>query len=311
MRKEGVAEAYRVLSNATLDQIAREKPADKVALLAVKGIAEKKWRKYGEEILRMVNRVELKTTTRHSDELRMRNENQKSKIQMLCPESRSAGFSGTNVKEDNKEWDSGMTEKKVYSVGTYLDFTNTVLQEMPARVKGEVSSIDIRGNYLFYTIKDQDDQASLSVFMWRNRYDLCGVALEEGMEIIVEGHAEIYKPSGRFSFRADSVELVGEGALKAAYEKLKARLEEEGLFAPDRKRRIPNFPQRIGLITSRDGAVIHDFLNNIGRFGYSIRFVDSRVEGQLAVPDLLRAVRRLRKEKLDVLVVIRVGCPSS
>jgi exodeoxyribonuclease VII large subunit len=136
---------------------------------------------------------------------------------------------------------------------------------------------------------------------------MCGVKIEPGMEIIVSGTPNIYKPSGRFSLRAETVELVGEGALKKAYDELKAKLEKDGLFALEKKRALPEFPQKIGLITSKTGAVIHDFLNNLGRYGYKISFYDSRVEGQAAVADLVAGIKYFKKQDIDILVVIRGG----
>jgi exodeoxyribonuclease VII large subunit len=127
----------------------------------------------------------------------------------------------------------------------------------------------------------------------------------------------VYPPSGRLSFVADTVELVGEGALKKAYDALKAKLEAEGVFEFARKRALPEFPQKIGVITSLKGAVIHDFENNLGKFGFKVNVCDSRVEGQVAVKDLLASMAALRDlcEKggeggapgLDALVIIRGG----
>jgi exodeoxyribonuclease VII large subunit len=137
---------------------------------------------------------------------------------------------------------------------------------------------------------------------------MSGVVLEEGLEVVVHGFPEMYKPSGRLTFKADAVELVGEGALKKAYLELKKKLEKEGLFSEERKKPIPEYPQKIGLITSSTGAVIHDFLNNIGKFGFKIYFRDSRVEGALAVRELVAAVRYFKKRGgIDVLVIIRGG----
>lgn len=197
--------------------------------------------------------------------------------------------------------------EKVFSVGTFLDRVNSVFSEMPGSVRGEIGGADVRDRYVFFTLKDDGENAAMAVFMWRREYDLCGVEAREGTEVIVRGQLEVYKPSGRLSFRARVVELVGEGAIRAAYERLKNRLEEEGLFAPERKRSLSLFPHRIGLITSRDGAVIHDFMSNIGKFGFKIFFSNSRVEGQLAVEDLLRSMQILKKIHLDVLVIIRGG----
>jgi len=109
------------------------------------------------------------------------------------------------------------------------------------------------------------------------------------------------------SFICDSIELAGEGALKKAYDALKKKLEAEGLFAPERKRKLPQYPRTIGIITSRQGAVINDFLTNIGKFGFVLEMIDTRVEGQLAVGDILAAIKTFKHRKIDVLVVIRGG----
>ncbi len=84
-------------------------------------------------------------------------------------------------------------------------------------------------------------------------------------------------------------------------------MEKEGLFSLERKKPIPEFPRRIGLITSETGAVIHDFLNNLGKYGYNISFVNSRVEGQAAVRSLLSAIDYFGGKEIDVLVIIRGG----
>ncbi|MBI3458911.1 exodeoxyribonuclease VII large subunit, partial [Candidatus Azambacteria bacterium] len=117
----------------------------------------------------------------------------------------------------------------------------------------------------------------------------------------------IYKPSGRLSFKVSVIELVGEGVIKKAYDDLKKKLKDDGLFEEARKKLIPEFPKKIGLITSETGAVIHDFSNNLGQYGYQIKFYDSRVEGQVAVRDLLRAVNYFDNQDIDVLVIIRGG----
>ena len=258
-RNEGVP-LFRVFPNSVLENIAEMMPKNREELLEIKGIKERKFEKYGEDILVIVN--------------------------------------GGGEEDD---------EKKPFTVSGYLDLINISLQKQGARVKGEISSLDIRGGYLFFTLKDKDDGSALSCFMWASDYKLCGVVFEEGMEIIAGGYPKVYKPLGKLSFQTRTAELVGEGALKKAYEKLKKKLEDEGLFAPERKKLIPEFPQRIGLITSKTGAVIHDFLNNLGRRGYKISFFDSKVEGQMAVRDLISAVDYFKNKKIDVLVIIRGG----
>ncbi|MBU1993025.1 exodeoxyribonuclease VII large subunit, partial [Patescibacteria group bacterium] len=258
---EGI-DLFRVLQNKVIESIATLKPRTKEELMAIKGIRERKFNKYGEGILALVNK-----------------------------ETAFANF----VKD------------KPYTVSNYLDLLNNKLSQQEARVQGEISSLEIRENYLFFSLKDRGNESVLRCFMGNNDYKLCGISFEEGMEIIVDGFPEIYKPNGRFSFQVSTAELVGEGTLKKAYNQLKKKLEAEGLFSPERKKPIPEFSQKIGLITSETSAVIHDFLTNLGRYGYQIQFVDSRVEGQSAVRDLLSAINYFSDKDIDILVIIRGG----
>ena len=262
-----MCELYRILTNKTLEDIAALVPTSREELLRVKGIGEKKFQAYGVEILRIIQEC------------------------VGVP-------AGNDVSDDD--------EQKLYSVSDFLGDINFALSHFHARVRGEVSSCSFKG-HLYFSLKDAEDGSVMQCFMWARDYELAGVCIEEGMEVIIEGFAEVYKPNGKFTFRAATLELSGEGALKKAYEELREKLEAEGLFAASRKKPLPEYPRRIGLITSRDGAVINDFLNNIGRFGFSLRFFDSRVEGMLAVKELIKAVKYFQKNSVDVLVIIRGG----
>jgi exodeoxyribonuclease VII large subunit len=212
---------------------------------------------------------------------------------------------------------------KIFSVGEFIEVLNVFFRKEEVRIVGEICELKrAASGHVYFTIKDQgsrDDRgaAVLDAIIWSRNYELCGVELEVGMEVMLNGHPNIYPPSGRLSFVAESVELVGEGALKKAYEALKKKLEAEGIFSLERKRRLPEFPRRIGVITSLKGAVIHDFENNLGKFGFIVNVCDSRVEGQTAVKDLLASVatfRAMAEQKnadgspaLDALVIIRGG----
>ena len=200
-------------------------------------------------------------------------------------------------------------EENYVTVSGFIDSLNNSLRRQNTRILGEVSQLQMYPgrNYLFFTLKDSESEAMIKCIMWKTQYDVSGVDLEDGMEIIVSGYPEVYAPSGNLTLKAQSVELVGEGALKKAYDKLKAQLEKEGLFSDVKKRPIPSFAQKIGIITSRDGAVINDFLSNIGRHGYKLSLIHSRVEGQLATEELLHSVRTFKKRDIDVLVIIRGG----
>jgi exodeoxyribonuclease VII large subunit len=197
------------------------------------------------------------------------------------------------------------------SINEYLDKINKELSNHAGRIIGEVMEVQMYPgrSYLFFKIKDKDvdNPAILTCMMWKRDYEINGLDLKDGLEIIVSGSASIYKPLGRFSFVPKTIELVGEGALKIAYDKLKEKLLKEGLFDDEQKRPMPLYPNKIGLITSKSGAVIADFSTNIGKFGYKISFIDSRVEGQLATEELLNSIRTFRDKDIDVLVIIRGG----
>ncbi len=276
-RERGMPE-YMVLPNATVNAIAQALPKDEAELYLVKGIKEKKMREYGKEILEIVNPSTEQIPPRDS-------------------------LIKTEVVNE--------TEPKLpdaLPVGVYLNLLNRILSTTgEARIIGEVGQVQERGSAVFFSLKDQGDESVISVFMWASAYQLSGVELSEGMAVIASGRSEIYKPTGRLSFRAETLEFVGEGALRAAYEKLKKKLEKDGLFDLERKRALPELPSKIGLITSKTGAVIHDFLSNLGRYGIAVSFVDSRVEGAAAVRDILDAVDALEKRDIDVLVLVRGG----
>lgn len=195
------------------------------------------------------------------------------------------------------------------SVSQFLDGLNMELSGMAARVQGEVSSVDERERVVYFTIKDSGDESLLNCLIFRYQYQISGVKLAVGDEIIVEGAPEIYKPSGRLSLKVGIIELFGEGALKKAYDALKLKLEQEGLLAPERKRALPQFPERIALITSEQGAAIGDFTMNLGAQGFKVRFYPTSVEGKKAVFEIIEAIRFFNRqpEDYDVLVIVRGG----
>lgn len=276
--EEGV-EPYRVISRQAVQGIAESKPETEDELLLIKGIAEKKLAKYGSELLAIIH-------------------------EHLGTPADQALFDVDSKSDTEDE----KNDDKIFSVGDFLELLNIGLKSSHGKVKGEISSLDIRARYLFFGLKDAKDGSLMNVMMWRNDYELSGVSLEEGMEVVVTGNPEIYKPFGRLSFMAKFVEHAGEGALKKAYEELKKKLEDEGVFSDERKKSLPHYPERIGVVTSKTGAVIHDFLNNLGKHGYHISFVDCRVEGAYAVRSLIAGVRYFKeKNDIDVLVVMRGG----
>jgi len=197
---------------------------------------------------------------------------------------------------------------KIYSITEFVATLNLGLKATKAKIVGEVGEAKAGPTgHMYFTLKDDAGNAMLSCIMWASKYRLFGITLEPGKKIVASGNPEIYAANGRLSFVCDTIELAGEGDLKKQYDELKAKLEKEGVFDLANKRKIPQYPHKIGVITSRSGAVIHDFINNIGKFGYDIKMIDSRVEGAEAVADLLAAIKTFRKKDIDVLVIIRGG----
>jgi exodeoxyribonuclease VII large subunit len=210
--------------------------------------------------------------------------------------------------EKNKSYVKNLLENNIFGVSAYLTVLNSILNTCEAKVKGETSEVKKwSSGHVYFSLKDKKDGSVMNCVIWNYDYRLAGLELKDGMEIVATGIPDVYKPTGRLSFKAKTVRLVGEGELKKEYEKLKKKLEDEGLFSEEKKREIPQFPKTIGVITSKQGAVINDFLNNIGRYGFKIKFIDSRVEGEEATKDLLAAIKTMRKQPIDVLVVMRGG----
>ena len=263
--------AVGIISDIVLEEITVSKPKDIGSLFKIKGISNEQCFLFGDAILLIINSVSDKSDYKVPNDA------------------------------DSKENDAPL------SVSRYLDYLNNQLDGPPVRVQGEISSFNKSGKGIFFSLKDARDDSVLNCIIWKNVYELSGIEFKIGMEIIASGSSEIYKTRGNLSFVTRSVEMVGEGALKIAYDKLKAKLQKEGIFDEAKKRPLPLYPVKIGLITSKGGAVISDFMANIGRFGYRISFIDSRVEGQLATEELLNSIRTFRKKDIDVLVIIRGG----
>lgn len=282
-RIEGV-EQYRVLSNAVLDALVGTLPQTKDEMLLVKGIKEAKFSKYGATLLRMIKE--------HAGS--------KSEVREI--------FFHEEVKREDQV-QSEENADQTLSVSGFLDGLNVELSGMAARVRGEVSSVDIRERVVYFTLKDSADESTLNCLIFRFQYEISGVALAIGDEIIVEGAPDIYKPSGRLSLKVGIIELCGEGALKKAYDALKLKFEEEGMFALEKKRALPQFPERIALITSEQGAAIGDFTMNLGAQGLKVDFYPTSVEGKKAVFEIIEALRYFDRhaDKYDILVVVRGG----
>lgn len=176
-------------------------------------------------------------------------------------------------------------------------------------VMGEVSNLSKPSSgHLYFTLKDA--QASLRCVMWRNLTLHQAYQPREGEAIEVHGAISIYEASGQYQLYADWIRPAGEGVLYQEFLRLKARLEGEGLFAPERKRAIPKWPQRIGIVTSPTGAAIRDMLNTLRRRYPLVEVIiaPTPVQGDEAPAGIVAALESLnRLAKPDVILLGRGG----
>ncbi len=294
-KREGV-ETYRVFPNATLEALATALPKNKEEMLGIKGLKEAKYSRYGSMILAIMQ--EYVSNESGDGEGVIGN-------QKLVTEKELKGGLVTNYELPVTE----SVSDDPLSVSQFLDALNLGLSGMAARIKGEVSSVDVRDRVVYFSLKDGQDESLISCLIFRSQYQISGVNIAVGDEIIIEGVPEIYKPNGRLSLKVHVIELAGEGALKKAYDELKKKIESEGFLSIERKRMLPKFPMRIALITSEQGAAIGDFTMNLGQIGLKVDFYPTSVEGKKAVFEILAALRFFNRhpEQYDLLVVIRGG----
>ena len=176
-------------------------------------------------------------------------------------------------------------------------------------VQGEVSRLTkARSGHWYFTIKDAD--AQLSCVMFRSAANRVSVDVSQGAEILVHGKVGVYVARGEYQLVADMIEAVGGiGDLHRQFEELKRKLADEGLFDQARKRDIPRFPKRIGVVTSPTAAAWHDIQTVLQRRMPIVEVVLSPtlVQGADAPPEIVLALRRLNRLNLDVIIVARGG----
>ena len=173
---------------------------------------------------------------------------------------------------------------------------------------GQVSNFRKRPTHQYFSLKD--DRAVIQATIWSGIYQKLGFDLEEGMKINVVGRVQVYEPSGSYSIIIEKAEPDGVGALALQFEQLKKKLSDEGLFQDRFKQVIPQFANRIGVVTSRSGAVIQDIITTVSRRfpGVEIVLYPTKVQGEGAAEEIARnIVRANEREDLDVLIIGRGG----
>ncbi|CEX60512.1 exodeoxyribonuclease VII large subunit [Streptococcus pneumoniae] len=173
---------------------------------------------------------------------------------------------------------------------------------------GQVSNFRKRPTHQYFSLKD--DHAVIQATIWSGIYQKLGFDLEEGMKINVIGRVQVYEPSGSYSIIIEKVEPDGVGALAIQFEQLKKKLTEEGLFQERFKQALPQFSKRIGVVTSRSGAVIRDIITTVSRRfpGVDILLYPTKVQGEGAAEEIARNIARAnQRDDLDLLIIGRGG----
>ncbi len=228
------------------------------------------------------------------------------------------------MRNAKSQWDFGelfppAQTRRVLSVTELTAQVKRLLETQVGEVwvTGEVSNLRVQSSgHSYFTLKDAGAQLSCVLFRGESaaRRDL----LLDGRKVLLHGDVTVYEPRGQYQLVVRQVELQGVGALQIAFEQLKQKLAAEGLFAPERKRPLPKFPQRIGLVTSPTGAAIRDVLHVVARRNPALEIVlaPCRVQGAGAAEEIAEAIRLLnefnlaldpRHSTLDLILVTRGG----
>ncbi len=213
--------------------------------------------------------------------------------------------------EDDEPADARPRERRVVSVSQLTASIRAVLESGfgDLWVEGEISNCK-RWNtgHLYFTLKDGGSQ--IRAVMYRSAVRYLAFTPEDGQHVIARGRLAVYEPKGEYQLLCDHLQPHGLGALQLAFEQLKKKLQAEGLFEPARKRPLPTLPDRIGIVTSLDGAAIRDIIKVITRRHPNVRLLirPTRVQGDGAGADIAEALRSIVKARgVDVVILARGG----
>jgi exodeoxyribonuclease VII large subunit len=211
-------------------------------------------------------------------------------------------------------------ERRVWTVRALVSAVRSHLEReySDCWVEGEISNLRIPDSgHLYFTLKEE--AAQIRVVMFRSSAKLLRFRPENGLHVTVRGRITVYEDRGELQISAEFMEPRGAGALQLAFEQLKARLQAEGLFESSRKKAIPHLPQRIGIITSPQGAALRDILNILARRHHSanVLIYPAQVQGDSAPGEVMAGVRyfnaehrdaaRPRRGAVEVIIIARGG----
>ena len=198
---------------------------------------------------------------------------------------------------------------RAFTVTEAMTLAKRTLEALPLRVMGEVSELTDRSGYkaIYFTLTD--GSSVMPCLMWRDAFELAGVPVRDGMLVEVGGALTVYPPKGRMQFQVRTLQAAGEGALRMQVAALARRLEAEGLMRPERRRGLPEHPDRIALVTSPRGKAVHDVIRTLRR-RYPIAelvIAGVTVEGAGAVDAIVQGIRAAGASGADVVILARGG----
>lgn len=195
------------------------------------------------------------------------------------------------------------------SVTSALMLAKGSLESIRITILGEISEVNAKAGYkaVYFTIKDS--KSSLPCMMWLNKYRACNVNLSQGDKVELTGRFSLYAATGRMSFDVSTLRLAGEGELRKRIADLARALRQEGLMDPARKKPVPTFPQRLGIVTSPRGDAVHDVMRTLRRrWQYAdVAVAGIPVEGPGAAEGIAGALRFMDTQGCDAILLVRGG----
>jgi len=205
---------------------------------------------------------------------------------------------------------SFVSERKIFSLRELSDAIRGTLERGFSNIwiSGEISGTKlVPSGHCYFTLKDSE--AQIKCVCWKLTYWRLKFKPKDGVQVLVRGRVDIYEQRSEYQFVVETIELQGHGALQMAFDQLKQRLLLEGLFETARKRKLPKYPARIGIVTSPKGAVIRDFIEILSRRfpGLHIRLFPARVQGVGSIEDVCRGLEFFGRNWAQVVVIARGG----
>ena len=204
-------------------------------------------------------------------------------------------------------------KNKVFSVTQINTYIKRMFQSHYAlrriSIKGQVSNCKYHSSgHIYFSLKDEGSQISCVMFA-NARYDGLKFELEDGQEVVVDGNISVYERGGSYQLYAQEIRLNGIGELYVAYEMLKQKLYEEGLFDHEKKKPIPKNPKKIGVVTARTGAAIHDIISTAKRRNPYVQLIlyPAKVQGDGASDTIVAGIKALDQYGVDIIIVGRGG----